>query len=81
MNFHKYMQEVGVRIENRLDVLDSKYWYLPRRLVTAIYFAGFQAGVDETTKLNINTAEMIANGADPDDLLVDMQFSVITHEI
>lgn len=81
MDFHKYMQEVGVRIDNCLNVLDKKYWYLPRRLVTAIYFAGFQDGVDETSKVNIKTAEMIANGADPDDLLVDMQFTMLTQEM
>lgn len=81
MDFYKYMQKVEVHIKNRVNELDSKYWYLPRRLVTAIYVAGFQDGVNETTKLSVEIAELVQDGADQDKMLVDMKFTMLMQEM
>jgi len=78
MDFFKYRQEVEARVLNQINILDNKYWYLPRKLICAIYFAAYETGVNETTKINVKMAEMVENGADPNDLVADMEFVMLT---
>ena len=81
MYFDEYLQNYQVRVSKQVKRLARKYRFLPRKLVAAIYFAGLQDGVTETNNIYAKMAELVANGANEDDLLVELQFNVITKQL
>ena len=78
MDFLTYAKGVKARTAQHLGILNKKYWYLPRSIVSNLYLTGYEAGVEETTRINVLMSEMIDNGADPDDLIAEMEFVMIT---